>query len=172
MFIFQKTFGQTFIKNDRFLSIVGSVSSFFNALGRLFWGFLVDKLPYKVESLFYYYYLIISKKKLIFSTDMLFNFMLNFNRFSIHHLFNEIYGLQRILFDLGVCCLLYSMWNICNHSNCCCQMFWSEKFLFDLWINVFVKRKIISFLFSFSFYYFHFIHSCPPVLSLHFSVKQ
>ena len=45
---FEKTFGQTFIKNDSFLSIVGSVSSFFNALGRLLWGYLVDKLCYKV----------------------------------------------------------------------------------------------------------------------------
>ncbi len=45
---YYKTFGQTFIKNDSYLSIVGSVSSFFNAIGRLLWGYLVDKLPFKI----------------------------------------------------------------------------------------------------------------------------
>jgi hypothetical protein len=49
---FYKTFGQTFINNDKFLSIVGSTASFFNALGRLFWGFLIDKLSFKVKSSF------------------------------------------------------------------------------------------------------------------------
>jgi len=45
---YYKTFGQTFIKNDSYLSIIGSVSSFFNAIGRLLWGYLVDKLPFKM----------------------------------------------------------------------------------------------------------------------------
>jgi MFS family permease len=45
---YYKAFGQTFITNDNFLSIIGSVSSLFNAFGRLLWGYLVDKLPFKI----------------------------------------------------------------------------------------------------------------------------
>ncbi|CAF0966203.1 unnamed protein product [Brachionus calyciflorus] len=45
---FYKTFGLTFIENDKFLATVGSVCSIFNSTGRLFWGYLVDKLPFKV----------------------------------------------------------------------------------------------------------------------------
>lgn len=49
---YYKTYGQTFIHDDEFLSITGSVSSFFNASGRLLWGFLVDKIPFKVNNFF------------------------------------------------------------------------------------------------------------------------
>jgi MFS transporter, OFA family, oxalate/formate antiporter len=45
---YYKTFGQTFINNDNFLSITGSVSSLFNACGRLLWGYLADKLSFKI----------------------------------------------------------------------------------------------------------------------------
>lgn len=45
---FYKAFGLTFIGDDEFLAILGSVSSIFNSTGRLFWGYLVDKLPFKV----------------------------------------------------------------------------------------------------------------------------
>ncbi|XP_071098168.1 apicoplast pyruvate carrier 1-like [Haliotis cracherodii] len=47
---FYKTFSQTFIKDDHFLSLAGSVSSVLNALGRPFWGAVGDKLGYR-ESL-------------------------------------------------------------------------------------------------------------------------
>lgn len=40
-----------FINDDRFLATVGSVSNIFNATGRLFWGYLVDRLPFKVSML-------------------------------------------------------------------------------------------------------------------------
>jgi len=45
---FYKAYGQTFIKDDHFLSFVGAVSSVFNCSGRLFYGLLMDKTCYKV----------------------------------------------------------------------------------------------------------------------------
>ena len=45
---YYKTFGQTFINNDNFLSIVGSIMSLSGAFGRLFWGYLADKLSFKI----------------------------------------------------------------------------------------------------------------------------
>ena len=48
---YYKTFGETYITNDRFLTTVGSVASIFNASGRIFWGFLSDKLPFKINML-------------------------------------------------------------------------------------------------------------------------
>lgn len=44
---FHKVFGQTFIKNDHFLTIVGSVSGIFNCLGRPTFGWLLDTTNYK-----------------------------------------------------------------------------------------------------------------------------
>ena len=44
---FWKAFGQTFIKDDHFLAMVGMVSSVFNMLGRMLWGYTCDKLGYK-----------------------------------------------------------------------------------------------------------------------------
>jgi hypothetical protein len=41
---FYKTFGQTFINDDKFFAIVSSISSVFNAFGRLIWGYLIDKV--------------------------------------------------------------------------------------------------------------------------------
>ncbi|ESO86312.1 hypothetical protein LOTGIDRAFT_176016 [Lottia gigantea] len=43
-----KTYGQTFIRDDHFLAMVGSLSAIFNAGGRLFWGSLGDKLGHKL----------------------------------------------------------------------------------------------------------------------------
>lgn len=45
---FYKDFGQIFIKDDQFFSIIASISCLLNASGRLFWGRLIDKFPYKV----------------------------------------------------------------------------------------------------------------------------
>jgi len=45
---YYKTFGQTFIKDDQFLAIVGAVTSIFNCTGRLLYGFIMDKTAYKV----------------------------------------------------------------------------------------------------------------------------
>ncbi|XP_040574166.1 apicoplast pyruvate carrier 1 [Lepeophtheirus salmonis] len=47
---FYKTFGLTFIYDDHFLSMVGTVCSIFNCSGRLFYGYLMDKLSYKVAA--------------------------------------------------------------------------------------------------------------------------
>ena len=46
---YYKAFGQTFIRDDMFLSIVGSINSVFNCTGRLFYGFIMDKFAYKVS---------------------------------------------------------------------------------------------------------------------------
>ena len=56
---FYKDFGQTFIYNDDFLSIVGSLSSLFNASGRLFWGRLIDKISFKVNFSNLYFHILI-----------------------------------------------------------------------------------------------------------------
>ncbi len=40
---FYKAFGQTFILDDHFLSLVGAVCSIFNCTGRLFYGMLMDR---------------------------------------------------------------------------------------------------------------------------------
>ncbi len=44
---FYKTFGQTFIRDDHFLSLVGAVCSIFNCTGRLFYGMLMDRTTYR-----------------------------------------------------------------------------------------------------------------------------
>ena len=43
-----KAFGQTFIQDDHFLAMVGTVAAIFNAGGRVVWGQLCDSLGYKV----------------------------------------------------------------------------------------------------------------------------
>lgn len=42
-----KTYGQTFISDDRFLAIVGSFASIFNGFGRIFWGYLADRISFR-----------------------------------------------------------------------------------------------------------------------------
>ncbi|GFS11054.1 oxalate:formate antiporter, partial [Elysia marginata] len=44
-----KAYGQTFIKDDSFLSVVGSFAAIFNASGRIWWGFLADKTSFRVS---------------------------------------------------------------------------------------------------------------------------
>lgn len=44
-----KAFGQTFIYDDHFLSMVGSVCAVFNCTGRLFYGLIMDKTAYRVS---------------------------------------------------------------------------------------------------------------------------
>ena len=46
---YYKTFGQTFIRDDRFLSLVGAITSVFNCSGRLVFGIIMDKFAYKVS---------------------------------------------------------------------------------------------------------------------------
>jgi hypothetical protein len=46
---YYKVFGQTFIKNDRYFAAIGSINSAANVIGAFFWGFLIDKLPFKVS---------------------------------------------------------------------------------------------------------------------------
>lgn len=43
-----KAYGQTFIKDDYFLTLVASVSALFNASGRLLWGYIGDKYSFKL----------------------------------------------------------------------------------------------------------------------------
>ena len=43
-----KAFGTTFIDDDRFLTIVGTISSIFNCFGRLLYGFIMDKTSYRI----------------------------------------------------------------------------------------------------------------------------
>ena len=45
---FYKSFGLLFIPNDHFLTIVSSLSSIFNTIGRIFWGFIADRISHKL----------------------------------------------------------------------------------------------------------------------------
>jgi len=42
-----KAFGQTFIEDDQFLALVGSIAAILNSAGRICWGFAVDRFQYK-----------------------------------------------------------------------------------------------------------------------------
>lgn len=42
-----KAYGQTFIKNDHFLSMTGAFASIANASGRMLWGLIGDRFPFK-----------------------------------------------------------------------------------------------------------------------------
>ncbi|XP_021364600.1 uncharacterized protein LOC110457592 [Mizuhopecten yessoensis] len=44
-----KTYGQTFIKDDHFLAIVGSLAAVCNGGGRILWGYLADKFCFKAS---------------------------------------------------------------------------------------------------------------------------
>nr|KAG5692654.1 hypothetical protein BaRGS_022654 [Batillaria attramentaria] len=44
-------YGQTFITDDHFLTLVASFSSIFNALGRPFWGLIGDRVGYRIVAL-------------------------------------------------------------------------------------------------------------------------
>ncbi|XP_022241389.1 uncharacterized protein LOC106459228 [Limulus polyphemus] len=49
--VFYKTYGQTFISDDTFLSTIGSVAGAVHALSRVIVGLIQDKLSYKLTSL-------------------------------------------------------------------------------------------------------------------------
>lgn len=38
------------LTNDSFLTVIGSCGAVFNGVGRFFWGFLFDKLPFRIIS--------------------------------------------------------------------------------------------------------------------------
>lgn len=44
-----KAFGLYFWTDDKCLTLVGSLGAIFNALGRLAWGFLADRVQYRVR---------------------------------------------------------------------------------------------------------------------------
>ncbi|ELT92519.1 hypothetical protein CAPTEDRAFT_227457 [Capitella teleta] len=46
-----KAYGQTFIEDDHFLALLGSFSSVFNAIGRIFWGSLGDRISFRTTML-------------------------------------------------------------------------------------------------------------------------
>ncbi|XP_045201987.2 uncharacterized protein LOC123555424 [Mercenaria mercenaria] len=48
VFSLYKAYGQRFIEDDHFLSLVGSLSSIFNCIGRPTWGAFMDKFGYRV----------------------------------------------------------------------------------------------------------------------------
>ena len=52
-FIFEQAYGQTFIEDDHFLALVGSISSMFNCIGRPLWGIFMDRFRYKVGYMFH-----------------------------------------------------------------------------------------------------------------------
>ena len=43
-----KAFGQTFITDDLFLAMIGTVAAIFNSSGRILWGLSVDRFSFKV----------------------------------------------------------------------------------------------------------------------------
>lgn len=45
---YYKFFGNTFIRDDKFLALVGSISFCFNGIGRIAWGFLADWTTFKL----------------------------------------------------------------------------------------------------------------------------
>jgi MFS family permease len=44
---FTKFFGETFINDDYFLTVVGSISTFTNCITRLGWGLVIDRFGFK-----------------------------------------------------------------------------------------------------------------------------
>lgn len=44
-----KTYGQTFISDDHFLALVGSISSIFNSIFRPIWGIIMDKYGFQIS---------------------------------------------------------------------------------------------------------------------------
>ena len=46
---YYKAFGQTFIRDDQFLSMVGAITSVFNCSGRVLYGLVMDRWAYKVS---------------------------------------------------------------------------------------------------------------------------
>jgi sugar phosphate permease len=42
-----KSYGKKYIKDDKFLTIIGAVGSMFNGLSRLFWAAMLDRFEFK-----------------------------------------------------------------------------------------------------------------------------
>ncbi len=47
--MYQKAFGQIRVHDDHFLALVAMTANVLNGLARLFWGFMLDKMGYKVS---------------------------------------------------------------------------------------------------------------------------
>ena len=47
--LYLKAYGETFISDDHFLALVGSIGTGFISVGRISWGFIVDRLPLRVS---------------------------------------------------------------------------------------------------------------------------
>ena len=46
-----QSYGQSFIKDDQFIAVVGSVAAVFNAIGGVFWGHVADRFGFNVSGL-------------------------------------------------------------------------------------------------------------------------
>jgi MFS family permease len=44
-----KAYGETILSNDHFLALVGSIGTGCISVGRIFWGFVADRLPLRVS---------------------------------------------------------------------------------------------------------------------------
>ncbi|XP_022338088.2 apicoplast pyruvate carrier 1-like isoform X1 [Crassostrea virginica] len=80
-----KAFGQTFIADDYFLAIVGSLAAVCNGAGRIMWGALADKFCFKTA--------------MVFSTGLFSFFILSFELTSLA---------GKPLYLIWVCCLFLS----------------------------------------------------------------
>ncbi|XP_062609010.1 oxalate:formate antiporter-like [Saccostrea cucullata] len=80
-----KAFGQTFISDDYFLAVVGSLSAVCNGGGRIMWGALADKYSFKTA--------------MVFSTGLFSFFILSFELTSL---------VGKPLYLIWVCCLFLS----------------------------------------------------------------
>ena len=56
-----KAFGQSFLHDDRYLAMVGASAAIFNCLGRLVWGFIVDRFKFKVS----YWFMVCWSRKFV-----------------------------------------------------------------------------------------------------------
>ncbi|KAM3183884.1 hypothetical protein ACTXT7_009469 [Hymenolepis weldensis] len=85
-----KIFGNKFLADDVYLTTVGTLSSLFNCLGRVFWGFLVDKFSFKLP---------ISSMLLLWS----------FSLFCFPNVFVWGVGVGRYTYGIFVCLMFFSM---------------------------------------------------------------
>lgn len=80
-----KAFGQTFITDDYFLAVVGSLAAVCNGAGRIMWGALADRYCFKTA--------------MVFSTGLFSFFILSFELTSLA---------GKSLYLIWVCCLFLS----------------------------------------------------------------
>lgn len=99
---FYKAFGQTFIFDDRFLAITGSIAGIFNSTGRLFWGYLIDRFSFKVYTPATLVLVIPPLSYMNLNLDVLFD-NYDFSRGAlIDPLFEQVHRHQRGLFGLDL----------------------------------------------------------------------